>query len=170
VRIALVVAVARNGVIGRAGGLAWRISDDLRHFRRVTLGKPVVMGRRTFDSIGKPLPGRANIVISRRSGSLPGAVLARSLPEALAEAEAAARRLGAEETCVIGGGEIYRAALPVAGRIYLTEVDAEPEGDTHFPAIDEAEWVRRLTGDAPQGPTNEHACRFFILDRRESGA
>lgn len=168
-RIALVAAVARNRVIGRAGELAWRISDDLRHFRRVTLAKPVVMGRKTFASIGRPLPGRINIIISRDCAAPAGALVARSMPEALKLAESAAIDLGADEICVIGGGEVYREALPLAGRIYLTEVDAEPEGDAHFPALDEAEWTRRLIGEAAPGPSNDHACRFFILDRRAMG-
>jgi dihydrofolate reductase len=164
-RVAIVVAVARNGVIGRDGGLAWRISDDLRWFRSVTTGKPVVMGRRTFDSIGKPLPNRVNIVVSRTMDARDGVVVATSVEEALRLGAEAAAHLDADEVCVIGGGEIYAATLPLASRLYLTEVEAEVEGDTRFPATDLAGWSRRRVGGAEKSSRNEHSCGFFILDR-----
>jgi dihydrofolate reductase len=167
-RIALVVAVAQNGVIGKDGGLAWRIADDMRYFKATTLGKPVIMGRKTWDSIGKPLPGRINIVVSRTADAIDGAIVARSPEAALRHAEEAAIHLDADEICVIGGAEIYRALLPAAGRIYLTEVDAAPEGDAHFPPFAESGWSRRLVGAAATGDKNEHACQFFILDRRNT--
>ncbi|MGY6627400.1 MAG: dihydrofolate reductase [Oceanicaulis sp.] len=139
--IALVVAVARNGVIGRDGDLPWRISSDLKRFKQVTLGKPVVMGRKTWDSLPrKPLPGRANIVISRSLAEAPGALVRRDLDEALEAAEAAALADGATEICIIGGAQIYAAVLARASRIYLTEVDLAPEGDSRFPALDPAQW------------------------------
>jgi dihydrofolate reductase len=165
-RVAIVVAIARNGVIGRDGGLAWRISDDMRHFKATTLGKPIIMGRKTWDSIGKPLAGRINIIVSRSAHEIDGAVVAHSPEAALRNAQEAAIHLDADEICVIGGAEIYRALLPLTDRIYLTEVDAAPEGDAHFPDFDEGGWTRRLTGAAQKGPKNEQACRFFILDRR----
>lgn len=135
-RVTLVAAVARNGVIGREGGLPWRLPADLRRFRALTWGHPVVMGRRTWESIGgRPLPGRRNIVVTRRPGyRAPGAEVAGS-PEAALMLAA-----GADEVMVIGGGELYAAFLPLAGRILLTEVDAEPEGDARFPDLDPTEW------------------------------
>jgi dihydrofolate reductase len=164
-RVAIIVAVARNGVIGRDGGLAWRISDDLKWFRSVTTGKPVVMGRRTFDSIGKPLPNRVNIVVSRTMDARDGVVVAPSVEEALQLGAEAAAHLDADEVCVIGGGEIYAATLPLASRLYLTEVEAEVEGDTRFPATDLTGWSRRRVGGAEKSSHNEHSCGFFILDR-----
>jgi len=164
-RIALVVAVARNGVIGREGRLAWKIPDDLKRFREITLGKPVIMGRKTFDSIGRPLPGRVNIVVSRRAGGVDGVTVARSVAEALRLGAEAAAHLDTEEICVIGGAEIYRATLPLASRIYWTEVEAEVEGDVKFPSFDTAKWSRRATGRAEQSSRNEHSAGFFVLDR-----
>ena len=135
-RIALVVAVARNGVIGRDGGLPWHLSSDLKRFKAITMGKPVIMGRKTWESLPKkPLPGRHNIVITRRKGFLAeGATVVASPENALAAAA------GAEEIAVIGGGEIFDMFLTLADRIYLTEVDLDVEGDTYFPAIDPAHW------------------------------
>ncbi|MBI1263160.1 MAG: dihydrofolate reductase [Alphaproteobacteria bacterium] len=139
--IALVVAVARNGVIGRDGDLPWRVASDLKRFKQVTLGKPVVMGRKTWDSLPrKPLPGRVNIVVSRTLADAPGALVLGDLDAALAAAEAAAVRDSAVEICVIGGAQIYAAVLDRAQRIYLTEIDLEPQGDSHFPALDPAVW------------------------------
>lgn len=165
-RIALVVARARNDVIGRNGGLAWKISDDLKRFREITLGKPVIMGRKTYDSIGRPLPERVNIVVTRRGGAIDSVLVAASLDEALRLGAEAAAHLDTEEICVIGGAEIYAATLPLANRIYLTEVEAEIEGDTLFPAIDPAAWSRRATGRAERSSRNEHSAAFFVLDRR----
>ena len=163
-RIALVVAVARNGVIGAGGRLPWRLADDLQFFRRVTMGKPIVMGRKTFDSIGRPLPGRLNIVVTRdvdwrREGAL-------SAPD-LDAAIALARRHApdAEEICVIGGAEIYRQAAPLADRIYLTRVDATPQGDATFAAGAPGLWRETPLGSSQAGPRNDHDCAFFRLDR-----
>lgn len=165
-RIALVVAVARNGVIGRAGGLAWKISDDLKHFREVTLGKPVIMGRKTFDSIGRPLPQRINIVVTRRAEPINGALIAPSIEEAVRLGADAAAQLNAEEICVIGGAEIYAQTLPLATRLYLTEVEAEIDGDAYFPEIAPALWSRQAIGRAERSSRNEHSAAFFVLDRR----
>ena len=134
--ITLVLAMARNGVIGQAGAIPWRISDDLKRFKQLTLGKPVIMGRKTWDSLPrKPLPGRDNIVVTRQSGwSAPGAIAASSLDEALAKGGAQS-----SDVCVIGGGEIYREALPGADRIELTEVHRDFEGDAHF-SFDRMQW------------------------------
>ena len=135
--LALVVAMAKGRVIGKDGGLPWHIPEDLRHFRRVTMGHAILMGRKTWDSIGRPLPGRRNIVITRnRELQLEGAEVVHSLEEAVA----LARDGGDSEPRVIGGASLYEAALPLATRIYLTEVDMEVEGDTFFPGLDESQW------------------------------
>lgn len=161
-RVALVVAVARNGVIGAGGDLAWRIADDLKWFKKVTMGKPIVMGRKTYESIGKPLPGRVNIVITRNPEYAPeGVSTVRTVKAALD----LANEEGAEEICVIGGGEIYKQTLPLADRIYLTRVDAEPEGDVFFPDLDEGLWRATRDSACAKSDRNEHACEFFILDR-----
>jgi dihydrofolate reductase len=134
-RVSLIVAVARNGVIGRDGDLPWRIPADLRFFKQVTMGKPIVMGRKTFESIGRALPGRTNIVVTRDPDFNAADVrIARSLKDALAIAG------DADEAMVIGGAQIYALALPRADRIYLTEVDAAPDGDVRFPVRDAAAW------------------------------
>ncbi len=133
--IAIIVAVAENGVIGADNGLPWRLPDDLKRFKALSLGKPVVMGRRTFDSIGRPLPGRTNIVVSRQAGlAIEGAIVARSLDDALVAAGAAS------EIVVIGGAEIFRQALPRTDTIHLTRVHARVAGDVFFPELDPAKW------------------------------
>jgi dihydrofolate reductase len=140
-RLALIVAVADNGVIGRNNALPWRLPEDMRYFKRVTMGKPIVMGRKTFESIGKPLPGRTNIVITRNPAfQAEGVTVVSSLAAALELATRIAQRDGAQETVVIGGAEIYRAALPQANRLYLTEVHTVVEGDAVLPAIDWTQW------------------------------
>jgi dihydrofolate reductase len=139
--IALIVAVAQNGVIGRDNQLPWRLPGELQHFKATTLGKPIVMGRKTFASLGKALPGRTNIVITRdQSFAAEGAVIAHSLAEALQYADVIAQRDGAGEIMVIGGAEIYRQALPLASTLYYTRVLLDAEGDAHFTDIDWAQW------------------------------
>ena len=167
-RISLIVAVARNGVIGRDGALAWRISDDLKRFKRLTSGHPIIMGRKTFDSIGKALPGRTNIVISRSMPPRQDVLIADSLETAFRLASAHARSQGVNEVFVIGGAEIYRLSLPFADRIHLTEVDAEIEGDVRFPDFDVDEWVRSSDGRSERSERNEFACEYFILERKQS--
>jgi dihydrofolate reductase len=139
--ITIVAAVAENGVIGHLGQMPWRLKGDLKHFRRITMGKPVIMGRKTFDSIGKPLDGRDNIIVSRNLEPEGGNVqVAYSLEEAVRLAELACSKAGVGEICVIGGGEIYREMMPLAARLCITRVHAEPAGDTHFPEISDADW------------------------------
>ncbi len=157
--ITLVVAMANNGVIGRDGGLPWRIPADLKHFKAVTLGKPVIMGRRTWRSLGRPLPGRMNIVLTR-DPNLPatGAHVVTSPAEALAVAGPV------EEVMVIGGAEVYREFLPLAQRMQLTEVHEAAAGDTHFPDWSRTEWVERSRENHPatlDGP----AYSFVLLER-----
>lgn len=139
--LSIVVAVARNGVIGRGNDLPWRIPSDLKNFKATTLGKPVIMGRRTWDSLPrKPLPGRANFVVSRKVGALQGATVCNTPEDAVRKARQAAIEGGAGEACLIGGAALYEALLPLVARIYLTEVDLAPEGDAHFPVLDPREW------------------------------
>lgn len=134
-RVYLVAAVARNGVIGAKGQLPWHLAEDLRHFRKITLGHPVIMGRRTWQSLGKPLPGRENIVISRSPGfEAPGASVALSVESAIALCA------GEAVAFVIGGAEIYAAALPLADGLVLTEIDRDYQGDTRFPSWDRKAW------------------------------
>ena len=160
--ISIVVAMGRNNVIGRDGDLPWRISDDLKWFRKVTLGKPIIMGRKTFDSIGKPLPGRRNIVISRNAAfHACGIEVSASIEDALALASSG----GEDEVCIIGGAAIYRETLEFARRIYLTLVDAAPDGDAYFPTLDWSDWRKSSVGAAEKSAKNEHSCEFFILDR-----
>jgi len=169
--IAIIAAVARNGVIGADGAMPWRLSSDLRRFKALTLGHPVVMGRRTFEAIGRPLPGRPNIVVSRRSDFAPdGAIVAASLDAALAEAGRLARESGSGMVFVIGGGEIYRAALPFADRLLITHVEAEPTGDTRFPDIDPDAWLATGEERVPPGEKDSAATRFVTYERRESVA
>lgn len=165
--LALVAAVAKNGVIGAGGGLAWRIADDLKWFKKVTMGKPAVMGRKTFQSIGKPLAGRDNIIVTRRPEfSADGVFAALDIDAALALAAECAKKRGAEEICVIGGGEIYAQTLARADRIYLTRVDAQVEGDVFFPKLDSRDWAERRESGCEKSERNQYACEFFILDRR----
>jgi dihydrofolate reductase len=159
----LVVAMARNRVIGRDNRLPWRLPADLAYFKQVTLGHPVIMGRRTWESIGRPLPGRQNIVVSRnRDYQAPGATVVDSL-------EAAWRAAGAaEEACVIGGTSLFAEALPGADRIHLTEVDADVPGDTYFPPFDRSQWIEREVARHPRDERHEHPFRIVLLERRRS--
>jgi dihydrofolate reductase len=166
-RLVLVAAVAENGVIGHDGGMPWHLPGDLRHFKAVTLGKPIIMGRRTFDSIGRrPLPGRPNIVLTRdRSFKADGVQVAADLPTALSLAEDEAARLQMNEVAVIGGSALYAEALPLAHRLYLTEVHASPEGSVRFPDFDRSEW-REIARDGPhQEPGEAYTYSFVTLDR-----
>ena len=139
--LVFIVAVAKNGVIGGDNKLLWRLSGDLKRFKRLTMGKPMIMGRKTFDSIGKPLPGRTTIVVTRDRGwQHEGVEVARTLDEAVRLGEAAAQKMGAAEIAVVGGAEIYRQLLPQAARIEWTEVDLTPEGDARFAPLDPKDW------------------------------
>jgi dihydrofolate reductase len=159
--ISYVVAVSKNGVIGREGGLPWHISSDLKRFKEITMGKPVVMGRKTWESLPRrPLPGRRNIVITRsREFAAEGAEVAATPEEAL-------RLCGdVPEVAVIGGGEIYRLFWPLVDRLYLTEVDLEVAGDTHFPVVSPAEWREVGREFHPRGEKDSAAFTLRILDR-----
>lgn len=158
-RLEFVVAVARNGAIGRENALPWRLPADLRHFKRLTMGKPILMGRRTFDSIGRPLPGRRNLVLtSDRRWRADGVVVVHSPDEARAAA-------ASDVIMVIGGAELYRALLPEAAVIHLTEVHADVEGDTYFPALPADEWREVSREEHPADAEHAHAYAFVKLVR-----
>jgi dihydrofolate reductase len=162
------VARARNGVIGRAGDLPWRLASDMRRFRALTLGKPVIMGRKTWESLPRrPLPGRLNIVLSRDPAfEAEGAVICGDFAEASEIAREQAAEDDADEVCVIGGADLFALALPRARRIYLTEVEGEPAGDVTMPALDEAGWAEVRREATPAGPDEEYATVFRVLERR----
>lgn len=171
-RLSLVVARARNGVIGKDGGLPWRLRSDLQRFKAITIGKPCLMGRQTWESLPlKPLPGRLNIVLTRdqsyeADGMARGALVCASLDEAIEIAREQAAEDGMDEICLIGGAQLYADALPRAKRLYITEVEAEPEGDTLFPAFDEAAWIETSSERHEPGEKDDYAFTFRILDRR----
>lgn len=166
------VARARNGVIGRDGALPWRLKTDLVRFKEITLFKPVIMGRKTWESLPRrPLPGRMNVVLTRDGSyaeekAAKGAVVCEDFAEALAIAREQAEEDGAEEVCVIGGAALFALALPKARRIYLTEVEADAEGDVRMPPIDEADWKEVSREAHPAGPDDDHPFVFRVLERR----
>jgi len=161
--ISLVVAASTNNVIGANGTLPWHLPEDLRHFKQITMGKPIIMGRATFEAIGRPLPGRHNIVLTRQAGYVAeGCDVVDGVAEALAAAG------GADEVMVIGGGEIYRQFLPLAERIYLTRVRAEVDGDTLFPELDMDEWDVEHVEEYPAGDEREFGFDIETLERTGS--
>jgi dihydrofolate reductase len=168
-KLAIIVAAAKNGVIGHNNQLPWHLPQDLKYFKSVTFGKPVIMGRKTYESIGKPLPGRTNIVVTRSKDwvAVDGVIVTNSFEQALSEAEKVlssdTQSLG--EVMVIGGAEIYRTALRFADRIYLTRVDLEPEGDATFAQPNELEWVleSQVAGDMHASIAHD----FLVYVRRE---
>jgi len=165
-KISLVWAMAQNRVIGRNNQLPWYLPEDLKYFKRITLGKPVIMGRKTFDSIGKPLPGRTNIVVTRnRDWSFEGVRIVDSLEAARELCENLAIVDGTEEAMIIGGAEIYRQAMPLADRLYLTEVHADVEGDATFPEFDRSQWQEIAREDFEASGPNPYNYSFIILEK-----
>jgi dihydrofolate reductase len=165
-RIDIVAAVAENGVIGANGGLPFKLSTDLKRFKALTLGKPVIMGRKTFESIGKPLPGRINIVISRQPDSaVNGIISARSLEEAIRIGTAATMANDADAICILGGGEIYALALPRTDRLLITHVVGVVEGDTVFPDIDPSHFSASEPEFVPMGEKDSHASRYVVYQK-----
>jgi dihydrofolate reductase len=159
--VSIVVAMDERGAIGRGGGLPWRLSDDLKRFKALTMGKPIVMGRRTWDSIGKPLPGRHNIVVTRRTGfEVPGVTVAASLDDALLAAG------DVPEVCIIGGAEIYRLALPRTDLIHLTRVHAVVDADTYFPELTAEDWDEVVIERRPADARHSYPYSFVELRRR----
>jgi dihydrofolate reductase len=160
-RLEIVVAVARNGVIGSRNQLPWHLPDDLKRFKRLTLGHPVLMGRRTWESIGRPLPGRQNIVISRTQGyEAPGATVVAGLEAAIAAAGAA------PVVSVIGGAELFRLCLPRASVLHLTEIEAEPDGDVRFPEWSRSEWLEVAREAHAADARHPYPFSFVTLERR----
>jgi dihydrofolate reductase len=171
-QIVLVAAVAENGVIGRDGGMPWRLKSDMRHFRGLTLGKPVVMGRKTYLSLSiRPLPGRTNIVVSRDSAfTLPGAIVTSSLRAALETARGDALRRGADAVMVIGGADIYAQAMPLAQRLEITRIHAAPDGDATFPDIDPAVWRETGRVEHPRADGDDFAFAVVQYERQAAPA
>jgi dihydrofolate reductase len=159
-RVSLIVAMAKNRVIGADGKIPWHLPNELQLFKRVTMGHHIVMGRKTYESIGRLLPGRTTVIVTRQQDyAVPGAVIAHSLEDAVA------RCTGDSEIFIIGGGELYRAAMPLADRIYLTVVDAEPAGDTRMPEFDPASWKLGSTEQFHRDERHAHDYRFEVHDR-----
>lgn len=164
-RIALIVARADNGVIGRDNGLPWRLSEDMKYFKATTMGKPLVMGRKTFESVGRPLPGRTTIVVTRdRDFGAEGVKVTHDLDSAVRLAEEVAKADGVDEVMIAGGAEIYAQALDRAGRIYLTEIHAAIDGDARFPDLDPSTW-RETAREDVDAPAGGYGFSFVVLDR-----
>jgi len=169
--IILVAAVADNGVIGQEGALPWRLKSDMAHFRAVTMGKPVVMGRKTYTSIGGPLKGRTNIMVTRdRSFAAPGVVVAASLAAALDVAWGDALRRGADAIAVIGGADLYAQCMGLADRLLITHVHLHPKGETRFPTIDAAAWRAAGQSEHAAGPADEAGFTVVEYVRIKGGA
>lgn len=160
-RVSAVVAASRNNVIGKDGGLPWHVSSDLKLFKEITMGKPVIMGRHTWESLPKkPLPGRRNIVITRNADyQAEGAEIVGSVDEALAACA------GEEEVSIIGGGQVYERAMDRTDRIYLTRIDLEVEGDTYLPELPDSEWREVSRSEHPKGERDDAAFALIVLDR-----
>jgi dihydrofolate reductase len=171
IKLVLVAAVADNGVIGQGGGLPWRLKSDLQHFRAVTIGKPVVMGRKTYLSIGRPLAGRTNIVVSRdRNFAAPGIVTAPGIDTALTIACGDVLRRSADAIAVIGGADLYAQTIDRADRLVITHVHLRPEGETMFPVIDPQLWKEVARSEHQAGPADAAGFAVVIYDRRATGA
>ncbi len=168
-RLSLIVAAAENGVIGRDGDLPWRLPADLGRFKRLTVGHPIVMGRKTYESIGRPLPGRVSIVLTRDAAWAAGndTVLVATTLDQATRAASQANGVSTDEAFVIGGGEIYRLALPHADRVHLTRVHTTVEGDATFPELDKSEWRLISSEKHPADEKNEHDCTFEVWERIE---
>jgi dihydrofolate reductase len=165
--LSLIVARGTNNVIGVDNDLPWRLGTDLKNFKAVTLSKPVIMGRKTWESIGKALPGRPNLVVTQDGQfQAEGATVWSNLPLAIDAAKAMAQSFGVQEVCVIGGGQIYAASLPMADRLYVTEVNAAPLGHVFFPALNEDEWLEVSQEQFKAGPKDDHDFVIRILERR----
>ncbi len=166
-KIVLVAAIGENNVIGREGQLPWRLKSDLQHFRKVTLNRPVIMGRKTYESIGKPLKDRTNIVLTKDLGLIvPGGVLATSLEAALGFARQDAEKRGVDEIMIIGGSDVFAAMMPRAARLEITHVHASPEGDVRFPWIDPSVWRQVSRDEVKAGPADDADFAVAVYVRR----
>jgi dihydrofolate reductase len=170
--IALVASRAKNGILGRDGQVPWRLRSDLQRFKAITIGKPCIMGRKTWESLPlRPLPGRLNVVVTRdegygEDGEAKGALVCTSLDEAIEIAREQAQDDEVNEVCVIGGAALFEAVLPRAKRLYITEVDAAPDGDVHFPAFDADQWTETASEAHAAGEKDDHAFVFKVFERR----
>jgi len=166
IKVAMIAAMGRNRVIGCDNKMPWHLPEDLKYFKATTMGKPIVMGRKTFDSLGRPLPGRSNIVISRQADlSIPGVQVVDSIEQALTLARHQAELDAVDEIMIIGGGNLYQQCLALADRLYLTRVELEPQGDAWFPAFSDAEWELREERAVAEGEAYPAHC-YQVLDRR----
>ena len=167
-KLALIVAQSENRVIGRNNALPWHLSEDLKYFKAVTMGKVIIMGRKTYESIGRPLPGRTNVVVTRDPAyQADGVTVAFSLQQAIEQATAISEINGAEEALVIGGSELYAQALPLTQRLYLTQVHHQVDGDAYFPELDSAQWQQTSRQDFEAVELNPYRYSFIVLDRIE---
>lgn len=165
--IAIIVAVAENGIIGNDGDMPWKLSSDLKRFKAITTGNPIIMGRKTFESIGRPLPNRHNIVISRNQEYSPdGVTVVSSVDKAVLVAQKWGEENASIEICILGGGEIYRQFIDQANLIYYTGVMANPSGDTSFPAIDQNIWMIKSEELIPSGPKDTFDTKFTVFHRK----
>ncbi|EFL90777.1 dihydrofolate reductase [Ahrensia sp. R2A130] len=170
-RVSIVVAAAENGIIGADGDMPWRLSSDLKRFKALTIGKPMIMGRKTFASIGKALPGRTSIVVTRdRNYQAEGAVVVSDLDQAFDLAREVAFASQADEIAIIGGGQIYAQTLERADIVHLTTVHADPEGDTSFPTLDPQEWSVDHEETVPAGPSDSEPTTYRIYERKGSAS
>ena len=170
-KVSLIAAVGANGVIGDGTGMPWRLSTDMKRFRQITMGKPIIVGRTTFETFGKPLAGRTNIVVTRRSGYRPAGALVAGSPEAALEfASDILAESDGDEAMVVGGGEIYFATMARADRLYITHVAAEPAGTAHFPPIDPAVWQAVSREAVPAGERDSAATTFSVYERTAESA
>lgn len=166
----LIVAVASNHVIGSEGDMPWRLPTDLKRFKAVTMGKPIIMGRKTYESIGRALPGRLNIIVSRQEGyQVEGCVVVSSIETAIELAKANALALDQNAICIIGGGQIYAETFAMADKLFVTHVEGILDGDTVFPTIKDKDWLVIDEERPPQGEKDSHAIRFLTYSRRSSG-
>lgn len=166
IRLAIIAAVGQNGVIGVDGELPWRLSSDLKRFKQITMGKPIIMGRKTYESIGKPLPGRKNIVVTRNPEfTEPGVSISNNVDQAIGLARQYAANDDCEEIYIIGGGEIYSRTMALADRLYMTHVLTSPAGDTRFPDINQKNWQLKRAEEVPEGEKDTVATRFAVYDR-----
>lgn len=171
IKIAMIVGVAENGVIGSEQSIPWRVPSDMAFFKKTTMGKPVVMGRKQYETVGRPLPGRTNIVITRQRGYQPEGVLVfHDVEAALAQAQTIATADGVDEIMIIGGGELYAQLIGRADRLYVSHIDLAPDGDVRFPAIAAADWVVVDLPEVAPSPKDEATYRVKVYERRQDSA
>ena len=170
-KIAIIVAMAENNVIGHNNGLPWHIPEDLKYFKKITTGHPIVMGRKTFESIGRPLPNRINIVVtSDQNWNADGVIVSHSIDEAFRLGAREAEAVGVDELMVIGGANLYRQVIDKADRMYLTQIHAVVDGDTVFPAFDKSDWIEVSRIEKSTDTGNNHNYSYIVLDRKNAGS